>query len=148
VVGGLVILWILFFASLRAKNAALLSYQQVSGKLAQQKEMAQVGGTSLASILSDKNVILLLQDEFSPLETFSRFNEALPNDLPLILDYLQVDRQKLILNGTLGDPTQVDTLVNQLTASGRFNEIVLGEVKIERGTVKFPLTAKITVAQK
>lgn len=147
-VGGLVILWILFFASLRAKNAALLSYQQVSGKLAQQKEMAQVGGTSLASILSDKNVTLLLQDKLSPLETFSRFNEALPNDLPLSLDYLQIDRQKFILNGTLGAPAQVDTLVNKLVASGRFNEVVLGEVKIESGTVKFPLTAKIAVAQK
>ncbi len=147
-VGGLVILWILFFASLRAKNVALLSCRQVSGELTQQKEMAQVGGTSLASIFSDKNVTLLLQNELSPLETFSRFNEALPNDLPLILDYLQVDRQKLILNGTLGTPAQVDTLVNKLVASGRFKEVVLGELKIEGGTVKFPLTAKIGVTQK
>ena len=147
-VGGLVILWVLFFASLRAKNAALLSYRQISGELAQQKEMAQVGGTSLASILSDKNVTLLLQDKLSPLETFSRFNEALPNDLPLSLDYLQIDRQKFILNGTLGAPAQVDTLVNKLVASGWFSEVVLGEVKIESGTVKFPLTAKIAVAQK
>ena len=142
-VSSLVILWILFFASLRAKNAALLSYRQVNGELAQQKEMAQVGGTSLTSILSDKNVTLLLQDELSPLETFSKFNEALPNNLPLNLDYLQIDRQKLILNGTLGAPAQVDTLVNKLIASGRFNEVVLGELKIERGTVKFPLTTKI-----
>jgi hypothetical protein len=147
-VGGLVILWILFFASLRAKNAALLSYRQVSGKLAQQRESAQVGGTSLSSVLSDKNVTLLLQSELSPLETFSRFNEALPDDLPLVLDSLQIDRQKLILNGTLGAPAQVDTLVNKLTASGRFKEVVLGELKIEGGTVKFPLTAKIAVAQK
>ena len=148
VVGGLVILWILFFASLRAKNAALLSYRQVNGELAQQKELAQVGGTSLSSIFSDKNVALLLQDELSPLETFSRFNEALPNDLPLIFDSLQVDRQKLVLTGTLGSPAQVDTLVNKLTASGRFEEVVLGELKIEGGTVKFPLTAKIVVLPK
>ena len=110
--------------------------------------MAQVGGTSLASIFSDKDVTLLLQNELSPLETFSRFNEALPNDLPLTLDSLQVDRQKLTLNGTLGAPAQVDTLVNKLIASGRFKEVVLGELKIEGGTVKFPLTAKIAVAPK
>ena len=146
--GGLVILWILFFASLRAKNAAFLSYRQVSGELAQQKEMAQVGGASLSSILSDKNVALLLQSELSPLETFSWFYEALPNDLPLILDSLQIDRQKLILNGTLVAPAQVDTLVNQMASSGRFKEVVLGELKIENGTVKFPLTAKIAVVQK
>lgn len=147
-VGGLVILWLLFFASLRAKNTAFLSYRQVSGELAQQKEAAQVGGASLASILSDKNVTLLLQDELSPLETFSRFNEALPNDLPLMLDYLQMDRQKLILNGTLGAPAQVDMLVNKLTASGWFKEVVLGELRIEGGSVKFPLTAKIAIVQK
>ncbi len=146
--GGLVILWVLFFASLKAKNAAFLSYRQVSGELAQQKELAQVGGASLTSIFTDKNVTLLLKDEFSPLETFSRFNEALPNDLPLSLDYLQIDRQKLILNGTLDAPAQVDTLVNKLVASGQFKEVVLGELKIERGTIKFPLTAKVAAAQK
>ncbi|MCX5642935.1 MAG: hypothetical protein NTY10_06910 [Candidatus Omnitrophica bacterium] len=145
VVSGLIIFLIIFVVSLRAKNGALLSYRQVSGELAQQKELAQVGGTSLASILSDKNVTLLLQNELSPLETFSRFNEVLSKDLPLVLDYLQIDRQKLILNGTLGAPDQVDALVNKLVSSGRFNEVVLGEVKIERGIVKFPLTAKIAV---
>jgi len=147
-VGGLVMLWILFFFSLRAKNTAFFSYRQVGGELAQQKEMAQVGGASLTSILSDKNVALLLRDELSPLETFSRFNEALPKDLPLGLDYLQIDRQKLLLNGTLNTPVQVDTLVNKMVASGGFNEVVLGEVKIERGTVRFPLTAKIAVVKK
>lgn len=148
VVSSLVMLWILFFVSLKAKNAALNSYQQTNENLAQQKEMARVGGTSLSDILSDKNIALLLQDELSPLETFSRFNEVIPADLPLVLDYIQVDRQKLVLNGTLGTPAQVDTLVNKLVASGRFEEVVLGELKLEGGTVKFPLTAKIINVQK
>jgi len=39
-------------------------------------------------------------------------------------------------------------LVNKLTASRRFKEVVLGELRIEGGIVKFPLTAKIAVVQK
>jgi hypothetical protein len=146
-VGALVVIGILFFVSLKAKEAASLSYSKVSQELARQKEMLQIDGASLTPLLSDKNVALLLREDLSPLETFRRFNDAVPGDIPLVLDYLQVDRQKLNLDAALNTPAQVDALAKKMAESGRFEEIVLGELKLDGGSVKFPMTAKVSTVR-
>ena len=144
---SLVLLWFLFFVSAKAKSSAQLSQQNISRQLQEQRVLTKVGGASLELLLSDRTASLLLQEKLSPLETFSCFNDAVPKDLPLVLDSLQIDRQKLSLTGTLNSPAQVDRLVKGLSDSGVFDEVVLGEMKVEAGSVRFPLTAKIAEKQ-
>ena len=146
--GSLAILGILSFLSYHAKKTASLSYQKVNDELRRQESFFPAGDSSLQRLLSDRTIQTMLRSDLSPLATFKTFTESLPADVPLSLDYLSVDREKITINGTLNAPSQVDRLLKSLLSSGRFKEPVLGELNLETGTVKFPLTMKIQPAEK
>ncbi|MFH0796548.1 MAG: PilN domain-containing protein [Candidatus Omnitrophota bacterium] len=144
---SLAILGIFSFLSFHARNTASLSYQKVNDELRRQETFFPAGDIPLSDLFSDRTMRTMLQGNLSPLETLNAFTESLPADLPLILNYLTVDREKMTINGTLNSPSQVDRLLESLLSSGHFKEPVLGELKLETGTVKFPLTVKIQPAE-
>ena len=119
----------------------------MNDELRRQESFFLAGDSSLSGLLSDQTIRTMLQGDLSPLATVKVFTESIPADVPLILDYLSVDREKITINGTLSTPSQVDRLLKSLLSSGRFTEPALGELKLEAGTVKFPLTIKIQPAE-
>lgn len=139
---GVLALGLVFHHAYREREEARARYESAGRFLAE----AAAGPVSAAErefleILSRPGVARLFDGRFSPLEGFLQFHRAVPDEVPLVVEYLEIDRERMILRGRVDSPRQVETLARRLQGSGFFAEPVLGELQVEAGRVSFPLTA-------
>jgi len=137
---ALLVLAALTIFSTQARRRAEADYRRVDNELRRQKTLAAGADANFSQLMADETAARLVRSDLSPLESFNRFTVAVPENLPLTLEYLEIDRTRVLVNAALPEAGQLDRLVKALTRSGDFVNPVLGELKVDKGLVRFPLT--------
>lgn len=141
---ALLVLVLAVSAARRERFAARDGLATITAELARARAAAEIADEQALALLNAPAVSRLMDDRFSPLSSFRRFSEAVPAELPLMLEYLEIDRGRMTMNARLRSPEQVDRLVGALVTGDRFREPSLGELRVEADHVRFPLTLRLS----
>lgn len=144
---ALLLLAALVVASLRERDEMRARLESARAEVDRARRETRFDDERLLDILTAPAVTRLMNNDLSPLVSFERFAGAVPEELPLMLEYLEIDRNRLTVNARLRSPEQVDRLVSVLLEEGAFREPSLGELRVESDHVQFPLTLRVAGAE-
>ncbi len=141
---ALLLLVAISFYAVGFRREMKMQRDQAAFRLSEFEDPEATAALQILEEVTGSDIFTLLNPELSPLENLKVFWDTIPGELPLILDSLEADRERLVVRGALVSPGQVELLVKSINASPRFQEAALGELTVEENRVRFPLNIKVT----